>query len=151
MKCSIRSFYLTSILIPFTTGKERNRATELSHKSKLDNLVAIENYQFVNEVTNTIETIPWGIAEVLQNVTFWDNTYPPDEGIKVCVIGSGYDIGHADLPVAPDVIGTDASSGESWSVDLVGYGTHSAGTIAAIGNDEGVSFSRVKNKSSNFN
>lgn len=92
--------------------------------------------------SSSSESIPWGIEEVLQDLSFWDSVTPPSDGsIKVCVAGSGYDLEHDDLPIDPDVDGTNNTRiDEDWSVDIDGHGTHSAGTIAAIGNNlKGVS------------
>lgn len=87
--------------------------------------------------SSSSESIPWGIEEVLQDLSFWDSVTPPSDGsIKVCVAGSGYDLEHDDLPIDPDVDGTNNTRiDEDWSVDIDGHGTHSAGTIAAIGNN----------------
>jgi hypothetical protein len=60
---------------------------------------------------------------------------------KVCIIDTGYDINHEDLPKASTGASvTGASSGNLiWTQDGNGHGTHVAGTIAAIqGNNRGV-------------
>ena len=58
-------------------------------------------------------------------------------GTKVCIIDSGYDYGHPDLPAA-NVTGEMGLSGP-WNEDDHSHGTHVAGTIAAVGdNGEGV-------------
>ena len=57
---------------------------------------------------------------------------------KVCVIDSGYDINHPDLPKGNQVTGKGVRQFQ-WFEDTSGHGTHVAGTIAAIGgNDRGV-------------
>jgi subtilisin family serine protease len=81
------------------------------------------------------ENVPWGIEKVKAG----DVPALPDgfEPIKVCVVDTGYGLGHPDLPQA-NVTGTDTVSGK-WDEDGHGHGTHCAGTIGAIGgNDEGV-------------
>jgi serine protease len=66
------------------------------------------------------------------------------DAVKICVVDSGYSLGHEDLPKDPSVVsGTDNSfyRGEESLKDrsLVGHGSHAAGIIAAIGdNDLGV-------------
>jgi serine protease len=81
------------------------------------------------------ESVPWGIEKVRAG----DVPSLPDgfDPIKVCVVDTGYGLGHPDLPQA-NVTGTDTVSGK-WDEDGHGHGTHCAGTIGAIGgNDEGV-------------
>jgi serine protease len=78
------------------------------------------------------EMIPYGIdlvgARSVSNANVGD--------IKICIIDSGYDVNHPDLPA---VSGTTLDSSYPWDEDGTGHGTHIAGTIAAIGgNGEGV-------------
>ena len=65
---------------------------------------------------------------------------PAPEPITICVVDTGYDLGHVDLPT--NVTGWDPQSAFNqgrWDVDGHGHGTHCAGTIGAIGNNvEGV-------------
>lgn len=57
---------------------------------------------------------------------------------KICIIDSGYTLGHEDLPGAANVTGEDDPNGSGlWSTDESHHGTHVAGTIAAI-NQAGV-------------
>ncbi|RTE85676.1 MULTISPECIES: S8 family serine peptidase [Gammaproteobacteria] len=58
-------------------------------------------------------------------------------GRKVCIIDSGYDLGHPDLQTNFVTGEYDSGSGD-WYVDGNGHGTHVAGTIAAVSNGEGV-------------
>ena len=55
----------------------------------------------------------------------------------VCIIDSGYDIGHEDLS-GNMVTGTNDSGTGNWYEDQNSHGTHVAGTIAAINNGTGV-------------
>ena len=58
--------------------------------------------------------------------------------MKVCVIDTGYGLGHSDLP-STGVTGINPYSTGQWDVDGHGHGTHCAGTIGAIGgNDNGI-------------
>ncbi|MEM7219149.1 MAG: S8 family serine peptidase [Pseudomonadota bacterium] len=65
-------------------------------------------------------------------------SYGGDPGIGVCVIDSGFDLGHPDLPSGMRVTGAAAAGLEPWSEDDSGHGTHVAGTIMALRNGEGV-------------
>jgi len=52
----------------------------------------------------------------------------------VCVIDSGYDGAHEDLPHGANVSGTDDAGTGHWFTDENHHGTHVAGTIAALNN-----------------
>lgn len=55
----------------------------------------------------------------------------------VCIIDSGYDLGHPDLQTS-GVTGLYNSGTGNWYTDENGHGTHVAGTIAALTNGDGV-------------
>lgn len=84
--------------------------------------------------SSSTEITPYGIEQVMAlevNDTFVDNR-------KVCIIDTGYDRDHLDLP-SGDTITGDSFGPESWYQDGNGHGTHVAGTIAALGgNGRGV-------------
>lgn len=76
-----------------------------------------------------IDTTPPGILTV-QADELWD--LPFEERIMVCVVDTGYDLGHIDLP-KDDVTGTTPQpSYGKWDEDDNSHGTHCAGTIGAI-------------------
>ncbi|MBN1248877.1 MAG: S8 family serine peptidase [Anaerolineae bacterium] len=88
------------------------------------------------------ETVPWGVADV-QALQVWDANNdgirdpgaPTGAGITVCIVDSGYSIGHEDLRDS----GVDGEAGTSWNTDTCGHGSHVAGTIAAeVFNNTGV-------------
>jgi serine protease len=90
---------------------------------------------------NLAEQIPYGIG-LVQADQFNQIVQPADNSMIVCVVDTGYGLGHPDLPNSNDH-GTKGYSpygpDERWDVDGNGHGTHCAGTIGAIGNnDEGV-------------
>lgn len=60
-------------------------------------------------------------------------------GIKVCVIDSGYDMGHEDKPRRTTVSGTNDPGGTgAWDRDGDGHGTHVSGTINSLDNTVGI-------------
>lgn len=76
---------------------------------------------------------PYGITQVQADLV-------SDAGagaVKVCIIDSGYDLGHPDLP-SSGVTGRFNSGSGNWYTDENGHGTHVAGTIAALANGDGV-------------
>lgn len=59
-------------------------------------------------------------------------------GKMVCIIDSGYALGHPDLQANGNISGSSGSAGP-WDQDGLHHGTHVAGTIAAVGgNSKGV-------------
>ncbi len=74
---------------------------------------------------------PWGIDAVHAD-TF--NTF---QGVKICIIDSGYDRPHEDLQTKLVTSSTDAGTGNPFH-DGCGHGTHVAGTISALDNAIGV-------------
>ena len=79
------------------------------------------------------ESIPYGIESVKAEIV-------SDSAVsnrKVCIIDTGYDLGHPDLASDPSIVtGYEGPfTAGPWSTDGNGHGTHVAGTIAAIGNN----------------
>ncbi|KAL7553429.1 hypothetical protein ACHAWF_017427, partial [Thalassiosira exigua] len=66
----------------------------------------------------------------------------PAAPIAICVVDTGYDLGHVDLPQLPiqNVTGWDTGNANLgvWDVDGHSHGTHCAGSIGAVGNTQGV-------------
>lgn len=102
---------------------------------ELDVKRTFEDYDDVRLASG--EMLPWGIQAT--QATELTALTPR----KVCIIDSGYDLGHPDLPGSDRVTGSaDGGSGPWDNSDGVGlnyHGTHVAGTIAALGgNGRGV-------------
>lgn len=81
------------------------------------------------------ETVPWGYSTV--NAQLLDDSNAGNR--TVCIIDSGFDLSHNDLS-GNQVSGTNDSGTGSWSApgNNNAHGTHVAGTIAAIANNEGI-------------
>jgi len=98
----------------------------------LDNAPSVENV--MNHVRKLAQSEPWGVAAIEGNHPFWSNSSPTGT-IKVCVVDTGYELGHPDLPQSY-VTGGQTSMGD-WNSDPVSHGTSVAGVIAGINNDAG--------------
>lgn len=79
------------------------------------------------------EEVPWGITAV--NALGVSDEYA--NNTKICIIDSGYDLGHEDLPsIASGATITGQDNGRDlWYQDASGHGTHVAGIIASIGDN----------------
>ena len=88
------------------------------------------------------EMTPWGISRVYGETMPNASSFPSVVTHPLCIIDSGYDISHPDLPddaTAADPAQSDPNASMYFGGDLCNHGTHVAGTIAAIGgNNEGV-------------
>jgi serine protease len=78
------------------------------------------------------ENIPYGI-DMVNALEVTDDSVSNQ---KVCIIDTGYEIGHPDLPSASQIVSGSSRESGDWSTDGNGHGTHVAGTIAAIGDNE---------------
>lgn len=82
--------------------------------------------------------------EHLEITPYWINQTGLDEipqplnhRLKVCIIDSGIDASHTDLPQM-SINGYDSSYGGFWDEDSVGHGTHISGIISALNDGKGV-------------
>ncbi|CAH9055911.1 hypothetical protein PSECIP111951_01344 [Pseudoalteromonas holothuriae] len=87
---------------------------------------------FEYQLFSNTQVSPYGIAQVQANLVADSNA----DLMKVCIIDSGYDLGHPDLPQNATGF-ADAAVGV-WYRDGSGHGTHVAGSIAALNNSQGV-------------
>ncbi len=86
-----------------------------------------------DQIDPNAQITPYGVT-----MTQADQVNPADPSNKtVCIIDSGYFLGHEDLPTA-NVTGTSESPDSPWNQDGIGHGSHVAGIVAAVNNDRGV-------------
>ena len=79
------------------------------------------------------QSTPYGITMVQANLVSDINA----TNTKVCVIDTGYLLNHPDLPNS-GVTGFAFSGHGTWNSDGNGHGTHVAGTMVALSNNDGV-------------
>lgn len=84
-------------------------------------------------ITPMAQSTPYGITMVQANLVSDANA----ANTKVCVIDTGYTLSHSDLP-SSGVSGFAFSGHGNWSSDGNGHGTHVAGTMVALNNNDGV-------------
>lgn len=92
-------------------------------------------------VRKLAQNIPWGINKIFEDADGNPDVpgpsyFPVATSHPVCIIDSGIELSHPDLP--NDVSNADPRQGSSFSTDSCGHGTHVAGTIIANDNNEGV-------------
>jgi len=76
------------------------------------------------------EEIPYGISMIKASY-LWDKTVEAE--MIICVVDTGYAVEHPDLS-STNVAGYDYED-MHWDIDVDGHGTHVAGTIGAIGDN----------------
>lgn len=84
------------------------------------------------EIATGEEIVPYGISMVKALLVSDENI----DNRKLCIIDTGYDLAHEDLPKG-DITGS-RYAGQIWSKDPNGHGSHVGGTITANQNGIGV-------------
>jgi subtilisin family serine protease len=104
-----------------------------NQKKRLANDSSVQSIEVDPKRYLLSESTPYGITMV-QALQLSDSA---SVNQKVCIMDTGYTLNHADLPSA-GVTGDDGYGSNdtgNWYNDGNGHGTHVAGTIAAIGNN----------------
>ena len=113
--------------------RQRNAVVATLPSKAIENLSRKSKIEFIEDDVKRYpmaEVSPYGIAMVQANLV--DDNLAGNR--TVCIIDSGYDLSHEDLPTTT-VSGTDDPGTGSWATDESGHGTHVAGTIAAVANN----------------
>lgn len=84
-------------------------------------------------ITPMAQSTPYGISMVQADQVSDANA----ANTKVCIIDTGYSLNHTDLPNS-GVSGYAFTGHGNWSSDGNGHGTHVAGTMVALNNNNGV-------------
>nr|NIM48097.1 S8 family serine peptidase [Gemmatimonadales bacterium]NIN10058.1 S8 family serine peptidase [Gemmatimonadales bacterium]NIQ98709.1 S8 family serine peptidase [Gemmatimonadales bacterium]NIS63587.1 S8 family serine peptidase [Gemmatimonadales bacterium] len=83
------------------------------------------------------QSVPWGVDQINAPLVWATTT---GSGVRVGIIDSGIDKDHPDLSVAGGInLVTGLETPEEWNDDAPfcdGHGTHVAGTVAALDNDD---------------
>lgn len=88
-----------------------------------------------DDVDANAQITPYGVPMVQADLVSGN----VNNNISVCVIDSGYSMGHEDKPDGSVVTGTDDTNGAgAWTEDGSGHGTHTSGTINALDNQVGI-------------
>lgn len=125
---------------PFVLGIDTDPA-----RYPVETVQAEPNALYEDTVDVNGQIIPWGI-DAVQARDVWDANRdavvdpgaPSGEGLKVCIIDTGYYADHEDLLDIEDGVTGMSQVDDDWARDGYGHGTHVAGTIAALNNELGV-------------
>src|SRR3954468_2669962 len=105
-------------------------------KHKAEEKMKLVPFKLEAMATNANE-IPWGV-KMVQAPEMWEKS-TKGEGVVVAILDTGIDKEHPDLK--ENIIGgrnfTNEGGTDNWN-DGNGHGTHVAGSIAAVENDNGV-------------
>jgi serine protease len=82
-----------------------------------------ENIPNNNKETQITETVPYGIPMVQADQVPYDSRKPR----TICLIDTGYDLGHEDLPSTNSTVDGYDGGNLAWNEDGTSHGTHVAG------------------------
>eukprot|EP00578_Thalassiosira_sp_NH16_P010537 CAMPEP_0181112464 /NCGR_PEP_ID=MMETSP1071-20121207/19828_1 /TAXON_ID=35127 /ORGANISM="Thalassiosira sp., Strain NH16" /LENGTH=808 /DNA_ID=CAMNT_0023196437 /DNA_START=68 /DNA_END=2494 /DNA_ORIENTATION=+ len=118
---------------------EKSEELHLRHNRNLQDQPT-SNTTMIKDHRSLVEQQQYSIEQI-QADQVWSltnsrrNRYP-NTPVGVCIVDTGYDKNHEDLPKS-GLTGTNTGYGSAF-VDKDGHGTHCAGVIGALGNDLGI-------------
>ena len=102
-------------------GAKKSRTDEVPlSREALKNVTSTEKDAFKSKHRRLEQSVPYGITMVQADLLDSDLIAAPK---TLCIIDSGYDTSHADLP-SNVVTGYDDGGNLPWDTDLDGHGTH---------------------------
>lgn len=111
----------------------RSQLRELTKHPAVE-YIEVDHKRYIKDmVAPQAQVTPYGITMVQANQVSDANA----TNMSVCVIDTGYQYNHADLP-SSGVTGASFQGHGNWYSDGNGHGTHVAGTIVALDNNIGV-------------
>jgi subtilisin family serine protease len=127
-----------------TLKTKRSKMAEIANRDDIEAVAESQTYHplpytrggHAQDERNLVDQVPYGIGLVQA-----DQLVQGPNEVIVCVVDTGYGLGHPDLPnITHGIKGySPYGTNERWDVDGNSHGTHCAGTIGAIGsNDIGV-------------
>lgn len=135
-----------AIVVEFDSESD---AIEFMNNNSNDTRIEVDVPRFIQYADTTsdqrarklAQNIPWGINNLFEDANGIPNVpdpsyFPVNTSHPICIIDSGIQLNHPDLP--KDVSDADPSQESPFDIDICGHGTHVAGTVMAIDNDEGV-------------
>mmetsp|Transcript_9267 Transcript_9267/g.14321 ORF Transcript_9267/g.14321 Transcript_9267/m.14321 type:complete len:585 (+) Transcript_9267:2-1756(+) len=133
----IKEFPGQNTLVVEISEYERNRLSNeniITSSHQDAHVEASGSFQRVlTDTRDLTERTSWGIKMIQA-----DQLELGPNPVKCCIIDTGYALGHPDLPT--DLTGDDAVNkfGDvmKWDVDMNGHGTHIAGVISALSNND---------------
>eukprot|EP00571_Detonula_confervacea_P016891 CAMPEP_0172302312 /NCGR_PEP_ID=MMETSP1058-20130122/4033_1 /TAXON_ID=83371 /ORGANISM="Detonula confervacea, Strain CCMP 353" /LENGTH=822 /DNA_ID=CAMNT_0013012737 /DNA_START=87 /DNA_END=2555 /DNA_ORIENTATION=- len=121
------------------SSKSKEELQNLRHTNRyLTTQQQQQNSTVLTDERTLMESQQYGIA-LTQAASVWalvkskPNKYSNNNPIKVCIVDTGYDGGHVDLPKS-GITMTETDYGDPMT-DGDGHGTHCAGVIGALGNN----------------
>jgi len=119
-----------AVKLPIETidALKRNPAIEIIEQDPVRTVQGKHELDASTIALGSYESVPYGIPLVQADQV----TYNAANSRTLCIIDSGFDLGHPDLQTS-NIDGKNFTRSGSWFTDELAHGTHVSGTIAALG------------------